>query len=210
MSFLDLAGSAFSNILKFSLQAGKPLFRDKLRSRLWKSVIRSVIKLVLIFAAILVVIFLPFGEWWSELTAYGIFIGVFVWSLVNTILTLKNNYKLPLCMIQEKSVSDGILEFVNQRWPVLEACINLYDSLRIGKGRFTRHFNQLPASHDVVKDYLLYIVKDIIFFAVIFAVYFFVMTIGFKTLLLQKYTDLSNFKLYVFPFVQVYRFIMQR
>lgn len=207
MSFLDLAGSALSNFLNFSLNTGKPIFREILRSRLWKSVIRSIIKLVLIFAAVLVAIFLPFGEWWSELMASAIFIGVLFWSLINFILILKNNYKLPICIIQEMSFTDGILEFVNERWFYAGAGIKLYDSLRTGKGRFLRHFNQLPASEDVVADYLLYIVKDVIIFAAIFVIYFLVMTIGLKTLLLQKYTDFSNLELYLFPFVQVIRFV---
>ena len=207
MSFLDLAGSALSNFLNFSLNTGKPIFREILRSRLWKSVIRSIVKLVLIFAAILVVIFSPFGEWWSELTASAIFIGVLFWSLINFILILKNNYKLPVCIIQERSFTDGILEFVNERWFYAGAGIKLYDSLRTGKGSFSRHFNQLPSSEDVVRDYLLYIVKDVIIFAVFFVIYFLVMTIGFKTLLLQKFTDLSNIELYLFPSVQVIRFV---
>ena len=207
MSFLDVAGSALSNFLNFSLNTGKPIFREILRSRLWKSVIRSIIKLVLIFAAVLVAIFLPFGEWWSELMASAIFIGVLFWSLINFILILKNNYKLPICIIQEMSFTDGILEFVNERWFYAGAGIKLYDSLRTGKGRFLRHFNQLPASEDVVADYLLYIVKDVIIFAAIFVIYFLVMTIGLKTLLLQKYTDLSNLELYLFPFAQVIRFV---
>lgn len=207
MSFLDLAGSALSNFLNFSLNTGKPIFREILRSRLWKSVIRSIIKLVLIFAAVLVAIFLPFGEWWSELMASAIFIGVLFWSLINFILILKNNYKLQICIIQEMSFTDGILEFVNERWFYAGAGIKLYDSLRTGKGRFLRHFNQLPASEDVVADYLLYIVKDVIIFAAIFVIYFLVMTIGLKTLLLQKYTDFSNLELYLFPFVQVIRFV---
>ena len=66
MSFIDFAGSKISHLLDFSLKAGKPIFRDELRSRLWKFVIRSIIKLVLIFATVLVAIFSPFGEWWSE------------------------------------------------------------------------------------------------------------------------------------------------
>ena len=144
MSFLDLAGSALSNFLNFSLNTGKPIFREILRSRLWKSVSRSIIKLVLIFAAVLVAIFSPFGEWWSELMASAIFIGVLFWSLINFILILKNNYKLPICIIQEMSFTDGILEFVNERWFYAGAGIKLYDSLRTGKGRFLRHFNQLP------------------------------------------------------------------
>ena len=207
MSFLDFAGSAISNLLDFSLNAGKPIFRDILRSRLWRSVIRSVVKLVLIFAAILVAIFSPFGEWWSELTASAVFIGIFVWSLVNFIIVLKNNYKLPVCIIQEMSFSDGILEFINEGWFLAGAGIKLYDSLRTGKSRFARHFNHLTASEDVVRDYLLYIVKDVVFFAAIFVLYFLVMAIGFKTLLLGKYTDLSSFELYLFPFVQVIRFV---
>lgn len=207
MSFLDLAGSALSNFLNFSLNTGKPIFREILRSRLWKSVIRSIVKLVLIFAAILVVIFSPFGEWWSELTTSAVFIGVLVWSLINFIMILKNNYKLPICIIQEMSFTDGILEFVNERWFVAGAGIKLYDSLRTGKGRFLRHFNQLPASEDIVVDYLLYIVKDVIIFAAFFVIYFLVMTIGLKTLLLQKYTDFSNLELYLFPFAQVIRFV---
>lgn len=207
MSFLDLAGSALSNFLNFSLNTGKPIFREILRSRLWKSVIRSIVKLVLIFAAILVVIFSPFGEWWSELTASVVFIGVLVWSLVNFIIVLKNNYKLPICSIQEMSFTDGILEFVNERWFVAGAGIKLYDSLRTGKSRFALHFNQLPASENVVRDYLLYIFKDVMFFAAIFVIYFLVMTIGLKTLLLQKYTDFSNLELYLFPFAQVIRFV---
>ena len=207
MSFLDLAGSALSNFLNFSLNTGKPIFREILRSRLWKSVSRSIIKLVLIFAAVLVAIFSPFGEWWSELMASAIFIGVLFWSLINFILILKNNYKLPICIIQEMSFTDGILEFVNERWFYAGAGIKLYDSLRTGKGRFLRHFNQLPASEDVVADYLLYIVKDVIIFAAFFVIYFLVMTIGFKTLLLQKFTDLSNIELYLFPFAQVIRFV---
>lgn len=207
MSFLDLAGSALSNFLNFSLNTGKPIFREILRSRLWKSVIRSIVKLVLIFAAILVVIFSPFGEWWSELTTSAVFIGVLVWSLINFIMILKNNYKLPISIIQEMSFTDGILEFVNERWFYAGAGIKLYDSLRTGKGRFLRHFNQLPASEDVVADYLLYIVKDVIIFTAIFVIYFLVMTIGLKTLLLPKYTDFSNLELYLFPFAQVIRFV---
>ena len=207
MSFLDLAGSALSNFLNFSLNTGKPIFRDILRSRLWKSVNRSIIKLGLIFAAILVAIFSPFGEWWSELTASAVFIGVLFWSLINFILILKNNYKLPICIIQEMSFTDGILEFVNEHWFYVGAGIKLYDSLRTGKGSFSRHFNQLPSTEDVIRDYLLYIVKDVIIFAAFFVIYFLVMTIGFKTLLLQKFTDLSNIELYLFPFVQVIRFV---
>lgn len=207
MSFFDYAGSAISNLLDFSLKAGKPIFRDILRCRLWKSVIRSVVKLVLIFAAILVVIFSPFGEWWSDFSASIVFIGVLVWSLINCIIVLKNNYKLPVCIIQEMSFADGILEFVNERCLYAGAGIKLYDSLRTGKGRFLRHFNQFPASEDVVADYLLYIVKDVIIFAAFFVIYFLVMTIGFKTLLLQKFTDLSNIELYLFPFAQVIRFV---
>lgn len=207
MSFIDFAGSKISHLLDFSLKAGKPIFRDELRSRLWKFVIRSIIKLVLIFAAVLVAIFSPFGEWWSELTASVVFIGVLVWSLVNFIIVLKNNYKLPICSIQEMSFIDGILEFVNERWFVAGAGIKLYDSLRTGKSRFALHFNQLPASENVVRDYLLYIFKDVMFFAAIFVIYFLVMTIGLKTLLLQKYTDFSNLELYLFPFAQVIRFV---
>ena len=105
------------------------------------------------------------------------------------------------------SFTDGILEFVNKRWFYAGAGIKLYDSLRTGKGMFARHFNQLPASEDVVRDYLLYILKDLLFFAGIFVIYFLVMAIGFKTLLLGKYTDLSSFELYLFPFVQVIRFV---
>ena len=207
MSLIDFAGSAISNLLDFSLKAGKPIVRDILRSRLWKSVIRSIVKLMLIFAAILVTIFSPFGEWWSELTASAVFIGVLVWSLVNCIIILKNNYKLPICIIQEMSFTDGILEFVNERWLYAGAGIKLYDSLRTGKGRFARHFNQFPALEDVVRDYLFYILKDVIFFIAIFLIYFLVMAIGLKTLLLKKYTDLSNLELYLFPIAQVIRFV---
>ena len=207
MSFIDFAGSVISHLLDFSLKTGKPIFRDMLRSRFWKSVIRSVVKLLLIFATILMAIFSPFGEWWSDFTASIVFIGVLVWSLVNFIIVLKNNYKLPICIIQEMSFTDGILEFVNERWFYAGAGIKLYDSLRTGKGRFSRHFNQIPSTEDVVRDYLLYIVKDVIIFAAFFVIYFLVMTIGFKTLLLQKFTDLSNIELYLFPFEQVIRFV---
>lgn len=207
MSLIDFVNSTISNFLDFSLKTGKPIFRDILRDRLWKSVIRSMMKLVLIFAAILVVVFPLFGVWWSELIASTVFIGVFVWSLVNCIMVLKNNYKLPVYIIQEMSFADGILEFVNERCLYAGAGIKLYDSLRTGRGRFLKHFNQLPALEDVVRDYLLYIFKDVMFFAAILLIYFLVMAIGFKTLLLQKYTDLSNFELYLFPFVQVIRVV---
>ena len=210
MSFIDFAGSAILHLLGFSLNEGKPIFRDILRSRLWRSVIRSIVKLVLIFAAILMAIFSPFEEWWSELTASTIFIGVLAWSLVNFIIVLKNNYKLPICIIQEKSFTDGILEFVNERWVVAGVGIKLYDSLRTGRGRFLRHFNQLPASEVVVRDYLSYLLKDVLFFAAIFVIYFLVMSIGLKTLLLQKFTNLSNLELYLFPFVQVIRYVSEK
>lgn len=210
MSFIDFAGSKISHLLVSSLKAGKPIFRDELRSRLWESVIRSVVKLVLIFAAILVAIFSPFEEWRSEFIASAVFIGVFVWSLINFIIILKNNYKLPVCIIQEMSFTDGILEFVNERWFLAGAGIRLYDSLRTGKSRLARHFNRLPALEDVVRDYLLYISKDVMFFAAIFLIYFLVMAIGFKTLLSQKFTNLSNLELYLFPFVQVIRYVSEK
>lgn len=44
-------------------------------------------------------------------------------------------------------------------------------------------------------------------FVAIFVIFFLVMEIGVKTLLLQKYTDLSNLELYLFPFVQVIIFV---
>ncbi len=206
MSFQDFTGSALSKALVYSLRSGKTVLRDVLRNRFFHTFVRSVIKLALIYAAIFVVIFSPFGEWKSELVASVVFIGVTLWSLVNAIVTVKNGGALIIWIFREHNIYDGIIQFVEDKWLGARIGIKLYDVLRKGRGEFSSHFNQLPSSGDVVRDYVSYMVKEVLLFGLIFGLYLLIMHCGVKTLLLNKYTDLSTFQIYAFPFVQLFTF----
>ncbi|MBO7639301.1 MAG: hypothetical protein J6S91_10030, partial [Treponema sp.] len=164
MSILNFTGATLSKAIDYSLRSGKTVFRDVLRNRFFHTFVRSVIKLALIYAAILVVIFSPFGEWKSELVASMVFIGVTLWSLVNIIVTMINSGALIVWIFREGSISDGIIQFVEDKWLGARIGIKLYDVLRKGRGEFSSHFNQLPSSGDVVRDYVSYMVKEVLLF----------------------------------------------
>ena len=210
MSILDFTGSALSKALDYSLRSGKTVIRDVLRNRFFHTFVRSVIKLALIYAAIFVVIFSPFGEWKSELVASVVFIGVTLWSLVNIIVTMINSGALIIWIFREHNIYDGIIQFVEDKWLGARIGIKLYDVLRNGRGEFAEHFNHLPSSGDVVRDYVSYVVKEVLLFGLIFGLYLLIMHCGVKTLLLNKYTDLSTFQIYAFPFVQLINFIKEK
>lgn len=209
-SFSDFTASIISKGLSLSLSSGKPLFRDVLRNRFWRSFVRSLIKLSLVYAAIFLVIFSPFGEWKSELVASVVFIGVALWSLVNGVVTVKNSGALIVRIIKERSLSEGIIQFVEDKWLGARVGIKLYDALRNGRGDFAEHFNHLPSSSDVIKDYVAYVLKEVVLFGIIFGLYFLIMNFGVKNLLLEKYAGLSSFEVYAFPFVQLLNFFKRK
>ncbi|MEE3314183.1 MAG: hypothetical protein VZR56_08505 [Treponema sp.] len=210
MSFNDFTAFIISKGLSFSLHSGKTLFRNVLRNRFWHSFVRSLIKLSLVYAAILIVVFSPFGGWKSELVASLVFIAVALWSLVNGIVKLKDIAALIVRIIKERSLSEGIIQFVEDKWLGARVGIKLYDALRNGRGEFAGHFNHLPSSRDVVKDYAAYVLKDVVLFGIIFGLYFLIMNFGVKNLLLEKYAGLSSFEVYAFPFVQLLNFFKRK
>ena len=108
------------------------------------------------------------------------------------------------------SLSEGIIRFVEDKWLGARVGIKLYDALRNGRGEFAGHFNHLPSSSDVVKDYAAYVLKDVVLFILIFALYFLIMHLGVKNLLLEKYAGLSSFEVYAFPFVQLINFFKKK
>ena len=203
MSFIDIAGSVLSKGLELSLSASKPAFRDILHSRFKEIFLRSVIKLVLIFGAVLLVIFNTFGQWWSELFASALFLGVLGWSLFGMLLLIRNNFLLFACILRERDLNSGIITFVKECWLGARIGISLFDIFRGGRGDFCRHFNQLPSSDEVVGDFISYVIKDIVLFIVLLALYFLVMRVFLVPLLLKTFTDLSIWELYAFPVVQI-------
>ncbi len=205
MSFANRLGNLISTGLEFAFPAGKVYLRHYLRNQFCKSAVRSGVKLAFTFAAILLVIFSPLGLWWSEFLASLVFIGVFVWSLVNFILLVKNNWRLPVCIFEEGDLSLGIISFVKERWCNMGFGISVYDTVRKGKSDFFRPFNRLPSLENLVRDYISYVIKDVLLFALVFTLYFVIMSLVIKPLLLHVFADLTTWEIYLFPFVEIFR-----
>lgn len=202
MGFKDFLGNVVSETLNFTLYAGKPIIRNILHSAFKKTVIKSLIKLILCVLAVGIAAFTPFSENLNLWISSILFIGTLAWGLVDFILLIKNNFMLLVKIIQEGSISSGIEEFIKWRWSYAYLGIGVYETLRS-----TKRLNNFPSTNTIIKDYLCYLAKDIILFAILFSTYVLLVYWIIKPIILLKYAGLTSFQIYIFPIVKLIEFL---
>ena len=202
MGFKDFIGNAVYKTLGFSLSKGKIALQYILHEKFRKTVIKSLIKLALCVTAVAIAVFTPFAERKNLWISSFIFIGTLMWSFVDFILLVKNNFMLPVKIFQEWSISDGIEEFIKWRWPYVSLGIDVYENVRSHK-----RFSNLPSTNSVIKDYVCYVSKDVFLFTGIFSAYILLVYWIIKPIILSKFAGYTSFQLYVFPIVQLIEMI---
>lgn len=209
MGLPDILGLLSQKSLNIALNVSKPTLKHLLHEQFKKIAIRSVVKLVTTFTAIIIVIWQPFAQQTTEWIASLVFILLFLWTFFSILLTLAKNFYLAICIYKEKSISKGIVAFLVSKYKVASIGIISYKVAKYIGGNFSQNFATLPEPSDIVKEFLRYLVKDILFFAILFFLYVSAVNLGFKPFLLQKYANLSTFQLYCFPIIQVVKLIQQ-
>ena len=207
--FLDKVGRVVSKGANHIVNnVAMPALKEKMKEGFKKVFLKSTIKYLIIFLGIFIVIFNPFKFFVSHLIASVMFLGVFTWSLISAIKVTINYYKLPLFCIKKKSIHDGSWQFIEVKWPKIAKGITGYSMVRNIACLFSKNFEDMPEVSNTVKDFIRYILKDIIVFCSFFALYFITVQFIAKPLLLMKYAGLRTWEVYLFPFVQIKNFIV--
>ena len=114
-------------VLHFALQDAIKQWLTKLLHAMFKDVIiESVIKLFFCMFAVYIAVFKSFGEIRSLWISSILFIGVFLWSIVESVLKY---YKLLVLIVQERSLQTGIVKFVEWKFPEAEIGSRLYSKV---------------------------------------------------------------------------------
>ena len=201
---IDIAAKGVNIVVDKS----KEFLRKKMKEGFKKVLIKSTIKYCIIFVGIFVVILEPFKFFFSHLTASILFLGVLIWSIINAIKTIKEYYKLPIFMIKTKSINNGAWEFIKYKWPGVAKGISSYSKIRKVGASVYKGFEQFPEVKSTVKEFLHYVLKDIIIFCSFFVLYFVSVQFIAKPLLLGNVAGLKTWEVYLFPFVQMKDFIV--
>ena len=201
---IDIAATGVNIVVDSSKEFLRKKMKEGFKKALWK----STIKYCIIFIGIFVVILEPFKFFFSHLTASGLFLGVLIWSMINAFKIIKEYYKLPLFMIKTKSINNGAWQFIKYKWPKVAKGISGYSKIRKVGCSVYKGFEQFPEVKSTVKEFLQYVLKDIIIFCSFFALYFLSVQFVAKPLLLNNYAGLTTWEVYLFPFVQMKDFIV--
>ncbi len=201
MSLFDTLG----NLLHFIPSAAKPKLRDILHSKFKKTLIWSTIKLFISILAVYLAIVKPIGDQASLWISSILFIGMLLWSLIDTIILLIKNFMLPITIVQEKSLSRGIEEFIKWRWPDSMFAFDGYELIRIFGPKRSSRCKNLPSANSIIEDYIAYLAKDVILFASIFSAYILLVHWIFKPLILEKFAGLTTMQIYLFPITQIFQ-----
>lgn len=205
--FSDFLGSVASRGTSLVVEKYKDIFRKKLKEGLKRITIKASIKYFIIFAGIFIVIFEPINFFISNLTASILFIGVLIWSILSCIKIIRGYYKLPYFIIKEKNLHNGTWKFISFKWPEVAKGITGYNLVKSIGCLFSDNFNKMPDVENTVKEFIRYVLKDIIIFCSFFILYFITVNIVVKPLLLMHFAGIHTWEIYLFPFVQIKDFI---
>lgn len=207
-TFSDKLGKIVSKGTNYIVDSAKDVLKNNMKEGFKKIFIKASIKYVIIFIGVFIVIFEPINFFVSNLTASILFIGVFVWTLISSIKVIKNYYKLPICVIKEKNLHNGAWKFIKIKWPGVAKGITGYNIARSIGCLFSKNFEDMPVVEDTVKDFLKYILKDLIIFVSFFLLYFITVNLVIKPILLVQFAGIHTWEIYLFPFVQIKDFIV--
>ena len=183
-----------------SRKTRRALFQMWLQSKIKKTLKSSLIKLIISILAVYLAISVPFVNPISLWVSSFLFIGVLLWSFVDFIYFLVEFYKLPIMIVQECSVSNGISEFVKAKWPKITGG---YEIFRVVGPIFSFKCKGLPSINEMVQDLVTYFAKEAIQLVVFFSTYTSVVYYFLKPLILVKYTGLTTMQIYLFPITQI-------
>lgn len=206
--FTNFLGNVASRGTNLVADNYKDIFKKKLKQNFKKIFIKSTIKYIIIFIGIFIVIFEPFKYLISNFTASVLFIAVFIWSFISAIKVIRNYYRLPCYIIKDKNIHDGTWKFINFKWPKIAKGIAGYNIVRSIGCLLSDNFKNMPEVENTVKDFLKYILKDLIIFCSFFALYFITVNIIVKPFLLLNFAGIHTWEVYLFPFIQVKNFIL--
>lgn len=181
----------------------KPKVRDYILAKMKSTIVWSVISLPISFFAVYLAIFRPFGEQASLWASSILFITMLFWSIITSIQILKKYYMLPIYIIQERSLSHGLEEFIKWQSSLGKFAFGGYKLNRIIGPFFSSKCKNIPSANAVVKDYINYLAKDIIIFVLTFTLYIVLVHWIFKPLILEKYAGLTTMQIYLFPITQI-------
>lgn len=186
-----IAMQAFPDVLK-------PKLRELLYAQFKKSVIDSIVQLVICIFAMYMAIFKPFGELYSLWISSFLFIGMLLWSIVEFI----SYCILPIKIIQKRSIQIGIIEFVKWKFPKVAIGSKVYELARVFGSRYSQQFRNLRPSNEILLDFIIYLAENSVTFVSIFSLYILLVHWIFKPIILEKFAGLTTMQIYLFPIRQ--------
>lgn len=178
----------------------RALFRMWLQSKLKKALKNSLIKLIVSILAVYLAISMPFGNPISLWVSSFLFIGIILWSFIDFISFLVEFYELPIMIVQECSISNGMSEFIKVKYPKVTGG---YEIFRVVGPIFSPKCKGLPSINEMVQDLVTYFAKEAIQLVVFFSAYISVVYYFLKPLILVKCTGLTTMQIYLFPITQI-------
>lgn len=169
------------------------ILRKKLHVTFKRTIIESLVQLFLCLLAVYMAVFKHIGDKPSLWISSILFIGVLLWSVIESI---SKYYMLPILIIQERSVRTGIVKFVEIKYPEAESYSGVYSkvcSFLMGQSR---------SSGDIIWDFICSLTKDIITFISIYSLYILLVHWIFKPIILEKFAGLTTMQIYLFPIKQ--------
>ena len=197
-SVLRTLPDATSVVLQAAPEALKPKLRELLRSQFKKTIVEAEIKLAFCVIAVCIAVFTPFGERCSLWLSSLLFIGMLLWSIIESI----SYCMLPIKIMQERSMQIGIIEFVKWKFPKVAIGSKVYELARVYGPRYSAQFRNLPSSNEVLWDFIIYLATNSVTFASIFSIYIILVYWIFKPIILIKFAGLTTMQIYLFPIRQ--------
>jgi len=193
-TFLDKTGTVLHGLPN----AVKPRLRNLLHAQFKKAIIEAAVKLIFCVVAVYLAVFKPFGEQYSLWISSLLFIGMLLWTIVESV----SYCMLPIKIIEKRSIQIGIIEFI--KWKSLKVATGsiVYDTMRDIGARYSTLFQNLRPSEDIILDFVIYLAKDIIIFVSIFSLYILLVHWIFKPIILENFAGLTMMQIYLFPIRQ--------
>lgn len=174
----------------------KPKLRQLLYAQFKKSVIDSIVQLIICVFAMYMAIFKPFGELYSLWISSFLFIGMLLWSIVEFV---SKYYMFLIKCMQKRSMRLGIIEFIKWKFPNADTGSSVYDMACDIGSRFSSRFRNLRSSDEIIWEFVIYLAKDIVTFISIFSLYILLVHWIFKPIILENFAGLTTMQIYLFP-----------
>ena len=189
--FWDYAGAMLHILPDFA----KPKLHNMLHEQFEKTIIESAVKLFVCVIAVCVAVYKPFGGQCSLWMSSLLFIGMFLWSIVESV----SYCMLPIKIIQERSMRMGIIKFIKWKFPKVAVGSRVYEKVCGFGVHHSPIFRNLRSSNTIIWEFVCFLAKDIVTFASLFSLYIILVHWIFKPIILEKFAGLTTMQIYLFP-----------